>query len=654
MNNLVGWLAPLINQGEKNGRVMRKISLFVLAMLLFAPMSINATEGNESEMTVEALSNDVTGTWSAINSGLTNTQVYALAVDRSNPNIIYAGTNGGVFKTIDWGSNWSAINSGLTSTHVWALAIDPSNTSVLYAGTEEGLFKSTDGGRNWRTSGLLYGGVDALAIDPSDNSTIYQGTLVGVFKSADGGETWSNCGLSYEITALAIDPSNTSIIYANTLSAGIFKSTNGGKSWPPASNGLPCLLGYALAIDPANPSTIYGAGACAVFKSTDGGGNWFAVLPSYYGLALAIDPINPDIIYAGSWGLGVFKSSDGGKTWNSINSGLTNTFVTALAIDPTNASIMYAGTWGGVFKSFPPGSVSLNVFKSGTGNGGVTSDPPGIDCGSTCAGTFDQGTIVTLTATPSSGSIFTGWSGACSGTGDCVVTVDNNKSVTAAFNLPGQLGVNISIAPGSLEFGSVNVGQSSKQTITITNQANSTGPLIGSVGTLSAPFSVVSGGGAFNLAAGQSMTVTVQFSPATAGSASTTLSIAHNATNQSNPTNVPLSGTGVGTYSAISVSPTAQDYGTVKVNKSKTASFKVTNTGKGDLFILYSKIKGTDGSMFAITGGRGSKHLNPGKSLTIKVAFKPVSKGSKSASLEITSNDSVTPTVNVPLSGTGE
>jgi photosystem II stability/assembly factor-like uncharacterized protein len=634
---------------------MRRISLFVLAALLFAPMSINAAERNEIEITGEALPNDVTGTWSAINTGLTNTQVYALAIDRSNPSIIYAGTNGGVFKTNDWGGNWSVINSGLTGTQVYALAIDPSNTSVIYAGTDGGLSKSADGGRNWRASGMNYGGVEALAIDPSDYSIIYQGTTSGVFKSTDGGETWSNCGLPYEVNALAIDPSNPGIVYAMALGAGVFKSTNGGKSWPPASNGLPCFLGYALAIDPSNTSTIYGAGGCAVFKSTDGGGNWFAVLPSYYGLTLAIDSTNPDIIYAGSWGLGIFKSSDGGQTWNNINSGLTNTFVTALAIDPTNAGIMYAGTWGGVFKSFPPGSLSLNVFKSGTGNGTVTSNPSGIDCGSSCAGTYDEGTSVTLTAIPSSGSIFTGWSGACSGTVDCVVTMDNNKLVTATFNLPGQLGVNISVAPGSLDFGSVNVGQSSKQTITITNLPNSTAPLIGSVGSLSAPFSVVSGGGAFNLAVGQTLAVPVQFSPTAAGPASATLSIAHNATNQSNPANVFLTGIGVGTnVSGISVTPTAQDYGNVKVNKSKTASFKVTNTGKGDLFILYSKIRGPDGSMFAITSGRGSKHLNPGKSLTIKVAFKPVSTGSKSASLEITSNDSVTPTVNIPLSGTGE
>ena len=517
-----------------------------------------------------------------------------------------------------------------------------------------GVFKSADGGGYWSTSSLTYY-VYSLAIDPTNPSIIYAGTSSGGFKSTDGGGHWSNCGLPSDVNGFAIDPSNTSIIYAITQNAGIYKSINGGTSWIPILTGVTCSLGYTLAIDPLNPSTLYAGGDCAVFKSTNGGVNWVPTLVTSYGLALAIDPTDPSIIYAGTWGFGIYKSTAGGWPWTNFNSGLTNLFITVLAIDPTNPSIMYAGTWYGVFKSSPAGSVSLLVSKSGTGDGKVTSNPSGIDCGSTCAETYEQGSTVTLTATPSSGSIFTDWSGACSGTGDCVMTMDDNKSVTATFNLPGQLGVNISVAPGSLDFGAVNVGQSSKQTITITNQANSTAPLIGIVGPLLAPFSVVSGGGAFNLAVGQSLIVTVQFLPTTAGSASATLSIAHNATNQSNPTNVSLTGAGVGTnVSGISVTPTAQDYGKVKVNKSKTTSFKVTNTGKGDLFILYSKIKGPDGSMFTITGGRGSKHLNPGKSLTIKVAFKPASTGSKSAVLEITSNDSVTPTVGIPLSGTGE
>ena len=75
----------------------------------------------------------------------------------------------------------------------------------------------------------------------------------------------------------------------------------------------------------------------------------------------------------------------------------------------------------------------LSVSKNGTGNGTVTSSPAGINCGADCSETYTSGTIVTLTATPDGTSTFTGWSGACSGTGGCVVTMDVAKSVTATF-----------------------------------------------------------------------------------------------------------------------------------------------------------------------------------------------------------------------------
>jgi hypothetical protein len=78
----------------------------------------------------------------------------------------------------------------------------------------------------------------------------------------------------------------------------------------------------------------------------------------------------------------------------------------------------------------------MTVTKAGTGGGQVTSSPAGIDCGGTCVYDFDYNTVVTLTAVVDSGSTFDGWSGAgCSGTGDCVVTMDAEKSVTSIFEV---------------------------------------------------------------------------------------------------------------------------------------------------------------------------------------------------------------------------
>jgi cytoskeletal protein CcmA (bactofilin family) len=77
----------------------------------------------------------------------------------------------------------------------------------------------------------------------------------------------------------------------------------------------------------------------------------------------------------------------------------------------------------------------LTVTKSGTGSGIVQSTPSGITCGATCSGNFARSNSVTLTATPDSGSTFNGWSGSCTGLGDCMVTMDAAKAVTAIFTL---------------------------------------------------------------------------------------------------------------------------------------------------------------------------------------------------------------------------
>lgn len=77
---------------------------------------------------------------------------------------------------------------------------------------------------------------------------------------------------------------------------------------------------------------------------------------------------------------------------------------------------------------------TLTVTKSDLGTGTVTSSPGGISCGATCVGQYMPADIVTLTAAPDAGSVFTGWSGACSGTGTCMLAMNDFKSVSASFS----------------------------------------------------------------------------------------------------------------------------------------------------------------------------------------------------------------------------
>jgi PASTA domain/Divergent InlB B-repeat domain len=83
----------------------------------------------------------------------------------------------------------------------------------------------------------------------------------------------------------------------------------------------------------------------------------------------------------------------------------------------------------------PPPDKMLTVTKAGRGTGAVTSSPAGITCGSTCTHAFNHGTAVTLTAVASARSRFGGWSGACSGTGSCSLTMSAARSVTATFKV---------------------------------------------------------------------------------------------------------------------------------------------------------------------------------------------------------------------------
>jgi uncharacterized protein (DUF2141 family) len=78
---------------------------------------------------------------------------------------------------------------------------------------------------------------------------------------------------------------------------------------------------------------------------------------------------------------------------------------------------------------------TLTAAKAGTGSGTVTSSPAAISCGATCSASYTSGTLVTLTQAAATGSSFAGWSGACTGTAACQVTMNAAKSVTAAFNL---------------------------------------------------------------------------------------------------------------------------------------------------------------------------------------------------------------------------
>jgi hypothetical protein len=89
----------------------------------------------------------------------------------------------------------------------------------------------------------------------------------------------------------------------------------------------------------------------------------------------------------------------------------------------------------------------LTVTNAGAGTGTVTSSPAGISCGSTCVATFADGTTVTLTAKATGRNRFGGWSGDCTGTATCVVTMTADHAVTATFDRKGAAPTSVCLVP---------------------------------------------------------------------------------------------------------------------------------------------------------------------------------------------------------------
>jgi photosystem II stability/assembly factor-like uncharacterized protein len=327
--------------------------------------------------------------WSRLNSipGLSGgDSVNSLAIDATDSQTIYIGTNKGVFATSDGGVNWSPI--GMTGIDVRPLAVV---SGAIFAGTNGGgIFKSTDSGGNWApvNNGLIPPIIGSLAIDPNSPDTIYAGVNVGMaFKSPDGGSSWIPTGLT-SITKFAFDPNSPDTIYAASPISGIFKSEDSGSKWARLRTPAPNVS--TLAIDPTDSQTIY-AGTNwtgGLYKSTDGGGTWIKKSPTGFISSLVINPNSHETIYAGGFG-GVSKSTDGGNTWASVFPGA----VFALAIDPKDSQIIYASAFYQVLKSSDGG---LNWAPTGLIANGIYSlaidpnSPQTIYVGTDSEGVFES------------------------------------------------------------------------------------------------------------------------------------------------------------------------------------------------------------------------------------------------------------------------
>jgi pimeloyl-ACP methyl ester carboxylesterase len=288
-------------------------------------------------------------------------------------------------------------------------------------------------------------------------------------------------------------------------------------------------------------------------------------------------------------------------------------------------------------------TLPLVVTRQGTGNGTVTSSDGSISCGATCSANFNSGTTVTLTATPSSESVFTGWGGACSGTQPCSVTMNAAQTVVATF-IPGVPTGDLSAT--SLVFGSQLVGVVSLvQVVTLSNSGNASLGItsIALAGPNASDFSQNNTCG-LALAAGANCTISIVFTPSASGSRTASATLTDSLSVQ----NITLTGTGIAP--SISFSPAVLTFPSQLVGTSSTSqAITVQNTGTAPLPMTSVVLGGANAGDFSQTNTCGSS-LAAGASCTVSVIFIPSSFGNKTATLVLT--DSVG-TQSVDVSGTG-
>ena len=227
------------------------------------------------------------------------------------------------------------------------------------------------------------------------------------------------------------------------------------------------------------------------------------------------------------------------------------------------------------------------------------------------------------------------------------VTVTTTQGTNTVVSVSGT-GVQaaISLTPSSANFGSVTVGATNSQTIQVTNsgnavltvtQANVTGTGFSTTG-LTLPLSINPG---------LSSTFNAQYQPASAGSASGSITIVSNAA--TSPNVVALTGTGVAASQILSLSTNSVSFGNVNTGTNSTQTVTVTNTGNSNVQI--SQIAAS-GAGFSLSGAGAPVTLTPSQKLTISVIFSPTVTGPASGSVTITSNATGSPAT-ISLSGSG-
>ena len=326
-----------------------------------------------------------------------------MATSTSNTSFIYVGMGGetapgrhvdtGLYRLAEDSEAWETLTEGLPEAPaIRALTVHPNNPNVIYAGTQVGPYRSNDHGEHWERVDMPDRGqpVWSILFHPYDPEVIFVGTEnCEIYRSDDAGEHWDRLPVSVnfpEITTapganpvkrvlmLAASENDPDLLYGAIEVGGIIRSTDGGLHWENLSHGHyvndDTVDMHGVLASRWRPGTVYSIGRAGMFCSADAGDHWRHVpleplnaKGQIYCRDICEVPGNPRKIWASAGAdfksdTGVLLySRDGGDSWNRADMGLKpGDTMFKLAFDERQPSLMSCATNGGeVFSSSDAG-----------------------------------------------------------------------------------------------------------------------------------------------------------------------------------------------------------------------------------------------------------------------------------------------------------
>src|SRR5881409_3144396 len=276
----------------------------------------------------------------------------------SKGNILVGTVGQGVMMSADDGESWTraSVRQGMHSDSiVRMLRSDSRNPEVVYAGTDLGLYRSDDAGAKWRLlENPMKGSVVwSMAIDPVDPAVMFAGTGTpsrpGIFRSTDGDKSWTQFNVAIaddcpnvgvpRPTGIAVDPTNDRNVWVGLEVDGVRHSTDGGETWTKVNGQIwhaararevfPWHYPRGIAVRPDDPRTVFltlgdstPGRIGTVVRSRDAGVTWetlkFPVHPNSAIWTVAVSESAPDIMFAASRYGYLYRSDDGGDSWRKL------------------------------------------------------------------------------------------------------------------------------------------------------------------------------------------------------------------------------------------------------------------------------------------------------------------------------------------------